>query len=534
MEAPNDVMFIVPSFSLPSPQSGELSNLPTEIPAPVRGIQKALERSTETPDNWEELLKFFFPNAFTSAFAPHHADFWEWVWSVEKDVAPDPYINIWARGGGKTISNECAVVTVGHKRARRNVLIVSETQEQADSIVGNIATRLESLVIATADPDLAARRLNKYGSSKGWRRNRLTTASGLTVQGIGILGAVRGLREEDARPDFIIFDDVDNKLDSLETTERKIKALTTSILPAGSTDVAILGVQNLIIQHGIFSRLAGVADEQADFLVRRRVSGPVPAIRGLETDERFDPQLGRKRWVITGGTATWEGQNLAVCQRQMDADGFTSFLQERQHEVADQSGGMYAAITFRHCDPKEVPDLLRTVLWVDPAVTNTDKSDAMGIMADGLGADDNIYRLYFDEERSSPEQALRKAILKGIELKVEHVGIETDQGGDTWKSVYDAAARELIDEGIITKVQVPPFKSEKAGAGHGPKLHRQQQTVVTEYERGKIVHVRGKHVEALERALKRFGLKKPFDGADAGYYTVWDLRKPKKRISWGR
>ena len=502
----------------------------------MRALAKALRSESptseraETPDDPLELLQYFYPNAFTDPFAPHHEAFWDWVWALEKGVRPDPYINIWPRGGGKTTNNECAVVVVGHRRTRRNVLIVSETQEQADKIVGNIARRLESRVISTADPELSARALNKYGMAKGWRRNRLTTTSGLTVQGVGILGAVRGLREEDERPDLIIFDDVDSKLDSSKTTGHKIAALTTSILPAGSTDVAILGVQNLIIPHGIFARLAGVAEEEADFLVSRKVSGPIPAVQGLEVEERFDVSLGRKRYVIVGGTPTWEGQNLTVCQEQMDADGYSSFMQERQHEVADLSRGMYAHIEFVRCDRREVPELERVVLWVDPAVTSNDKSDCQAIKADGLGVDGKIYRLYFWEDRVGPEEALRRAIMKAVELGSLTVGVETDQGGDTWESVYARSAEWLVDQGLIVAEEVPAFVSEKAGSGHGPKLHRQQQTVVTEYELGNVVHVRGTHV-AEEKALKRFGIKKPYDGADAGYYCVWDLRNPGEAVS---
>ncbi len=470
-----------------------------------------------------------YPNAFSAPFAPHHANFWEWLWALEKGVRPDPYINIWARGGGKTTNLECAVVAVAAKGTRRHALIVCETQDQADGVVSNIAARLESNRVERFYPSLAERRLNKYGSSKGWRRNRLTTASGLTVQGAGLDKSVRGLREEDDRPDLILFDDVDNKLDTERATERKIAVLTTSILPAGSPDVAILGVQNLIIPHGIFSRLAGLSEEQADFLTGRVVSGPVPAVEDLEVEEQTRED-GRKRYVIVGGTATWEGQNLAKCQEQMDDEGLTSFLQERQHEVVDTGGGMYAHVEFVRCDWSEMPQLERITLWVDPAVTNKDDSDAQAINADGLGVDGKIYRLYFWEERTSPEAALRKAILKAVELGSLTVGVETDQGGDTWESVYARSADWLVERGYITVEQVPAFVSEKAGSGHGPKLHRQQQTVVTEYERGQVVHVRGTHL-ALEKALKRFGIKKPFDGADAGYYCVWDLRHPGEAVS---
>ena len=190
----------------------------------------------------------------------------------------------------------------------------------------------------------------------------------------------------------------------------------------------MLGVQNLIIPHGIFSRLAGVAEQNADFLTNRVVSGPIPAVEGLEVQEVKRPD-GRTRYLIVGGTATWEGQDLAKCQEQLDDEGYSSFLQERQHEVADTGGGMYAHIDFRRCDWAEVPTLERVTLWVDPAVTNTDKSDSMGIMADGLGVDGIIYRLYFWEDRTSPEDALRRAILKAVELGSDNVGVETDQGG---------------------------------------------------------------------------------------------------------
>ncbi len=171
-----------------------------------------------------------YPGAFTAPFAPHHADFWLWVWALERGVRPAPYINIWARGGGKTTNLECAVVAAAARGTRRHALIVSETQDQADGVVSNIAARLESKRVERFYPRLAERRLNKYGSSRGWRRNRLTTASGLTVQGAGLDKSIRGLREEDDRPDLILFDDVDGKLDTDKSTERKIAVLTTSIL----------------------------------------------------------------------------------------------------------------------------------------------------------------------------------------------------------------------------------------------------------------------------------------------------------------
>jgi phage terminase large subunit-like protein len=162
-----------------------------------------------------------------------------------------------------------------------------------------------------------------------------------------------------------------------------------------------------------------------------------------------------------------------------------------------------------------MPPLERIVVWVDPAVTNTDDSDSHGIQADGLGVNGKLYRLFSWEGRTSPEDAITRAILKAVELKAECVGIETDQGGDTWASTYREAVRKA------DVAHPPAFRSAKAGAGHGPKAHRQAQMVAA-YERGVIIHVRGTHT-VLERALRRFGVRKPYDLADAGYWAWYDL-----------
>jgi phage terminase large subunit-like protein len=185
---------------------------------------------------------------------------------------------------------------------------------------------------------------------------------------------------------------------------------------------------------------------------------------------------------------------------------------------------MFDHLDFRRCTRAEVPDLVRTVVWVDPAVTDTDDSDSQGIQASGVAADHTIYQLWSWEARTSPQDALERAILKAVELKAEAVGVETDQGGDTWQVVYHAAVRKLIESGAIPSHRLPPpFRAEKAGAGHGPKVHRAGQ-MLADYEKGQVVHVLGTHA-ALERALRRFPKAKPFDLADAAYWCWWDLRR---------
>ena len=413
---------------------------------------------------------------------------------------------------------ELAAVATGALGTRRYVLYVSETQRQADDHVHTVARRLESVLFADLYDEMASRAVSQYGHSLGWRRNRLLTESDFVVDAIGLDVARRGAKLRDVRPDFIIFDDLDARHDGPDLVQRKIATLTDSILPAGSDDVAILGVQNLVQPEGIFARLAGIAEEPADFLVDRVPTRVIPAVWDLEVEQSPDGVR------IVGGEPSWDGQDLEACQREVDNIGFSAFRREMQHEV-DAAGGIFEHLDYQRIDWPELPDLVRTTVWVDPAVTAHDGSDAVGIQADALGADGRIYRLYSFERVITPEEALRRAILKAKELRAGSVGIETDQGGDTWKSVFRETARVLIEEGQLQESEIPELHSAKAGAGHGSKVERASR-MLADYERGQVVHVRGTH-GLLERCLGRFPLRKPFDLVDASYWSWAFLRRGK-------
>jgi hypothetical protein len=477
--------------------------------------RKRIRSGVTAPEEWKTWLTTLYPSYVYAPFAERHEELWQWAWAIEKDVRPRPFVAIWPRGGAKSTSAELIAVAWGARKQRKYLWYICETQDQADKHVETIAALLESEVIEKYYPDMAEREVGKFGNVRGWRRQRLRAANGFTIDALGIDRASRGAKVEEQRPDAMIFDDIDDKLDSVLTTEKKMAVMTSSLMPAGSNDLAVLAIQNLVIPNGVFSQLR---DGRADLLRDRIISGPYPAI------ENFAFEQHDGEFVITGGTPTWLGQDLEVCQNQIRTWGLTAFRSEAQHEVDDPPGGMFNHLIFRHCRWDELPDLVRTTVWVDPAVTDSDKSDSMGIQADGLAADRTIYRLWSWEQITSPEDALRRAILKALELGADTVGVETDQGGDAWRSVFNEAWRHLLDDGLIDRNQQKPrFKQAKAGSGEGPKVHRASQ-MLTAYEQGRFVHVLGTH-ETLERALYRFPAAKPFDLVDACFWSWTDLAK---------
>jgi hypothetical protein len=296
----------------------------------------------DAPEDVEEWLRAMFPAHVKYPFGARHRHFWRWVWAIELKSAPDPFIAVWPRGGGKSTSAELACAALGLRGRRRYGLYVRDTQDRADDSVSNVAQLFEAPTVERYYPRHAKPMVGKHGNSRGWRRNRIRTAGGFTLDALGLDVAARGAKLEDQRPDVIVWDDIDGKLDAPATTAKKIATLTTSILPAGAQNVAVLGIQNLIIPDGVFSQLV---DGRADFLVERDVSGPHPSVALLDTTMQEDPRTGTLKPMITAGTATWEGQDLETCQREMDRIGLGAFKLECQHEVHGRVEGL--ALRFR-------------------------------------------------------------------------------------------------------------------------------------------------------------------------------------------
>jgi phage terminase large subunit-like protein len=281
---------------------------------------------------------------------------WEWFESLEPGKPPpDPLIEIWGRGGAKTSTFQLGTVRVGVKLSRQFVLYLSETQDQAREHVAGIGDMLEELGIK--------RLTNAFGNAKGWRKDQLRTDTGFNVVALGLDTAARGIKLGKFRPDLIIFDDIDGTEDTAKTTAKKRRAITKKLLPAGSSLCAVIGGQNLVIPDGIFAELY---DGRADYL-QNRVCHLETAVIGLETEARVCPD-GRTRHFITSGQATWDGQSLEICQRQIHDWGIQAFKEEAQHDVYATAGYFFNPKHIEIVD--EIPEMLRVVRAWDIAATH--------------------------------------------------------------------------------------------------------------------------------------------------------------------
>lgn len=304
-------------------------------------------------ERYEDFLAAYFPGVACVDLAQRHRDLWVWFETITLSTSPPPALKIWPRGGAKSSSAEMGVVYTAMRKTRRFCLYVSGTQEQADGHVQNIASLFESVGVE--------RRVGKYGTSKGWRRNQLRTADGFNVAALGLDTASRGVKFEDVRPDLMIFDDIDDQEDTAKTIRRKERAITQKIMPARGPSCAVLMIQNRIREDGVVSR---VADGRADFLASVDVHEE-PAVLGLKTVLDRLPN-GRSYHRIVAGTPTWQGQDLEVCQRNMIEWGYSAFCVEAQHEV-DAGAGLFFNVALLIEKPFNPALLKRVVRFWDQA-----------------------------------------------------------------------------------------------------------------------------------------------------------------------
>lgn len=480
------------------------------------------------PSYWQDWCRVLFPKHFTAPFAPRHIELWEWFSSIQLHNVVDAFIAIWGRGGAKSTNAETGVTWLGAEERRKYCLYVSSTQDKADTHVSSIAGLIESKSFGQYYHKMAMRAKGKFGTIKGWRREHLQSANGFSVDAFGLDSGLRGVKIDEQRPDIIILDDIDEKFESPAKVLKKMQVITDTVLPSGSIDVAVLFIQNLIAPDSIASRLV---DLRADFLRRRKLSGPFPAIDDFEYEALSDGT-----YTITGGRPTWAGQDLVTAEAQINLWGISAFKREAQHQV-DDTGGIWSEVVWQRLEHSQLPKFKRIVCWVDPAVTDKPESASQGISIGGITYDNVLIGLYFWEGIQSPEKTIEQAIYNAYQWGAELVGIETNQGGDTWKSVWKLAVK-VIEERLIREwellnpgqkcppIALPKFADAKAGAGDGPKIERNGQ-LLTEYERGKVKHLIGTNT-VIEKALRRFP-NPPLDVADSWWWVWKDLIGDKRK-----
>jgi predicted phage terminase large subunit-like protein len=141
----------------------------------------------------------------------------------------------------------------------------------------------------------------------------------------------------------------------------------------------------------------------------------------------------------------------------------------------------------------------RTLISVDPAVTNKTGSDETGILTLARGGDKRGYVLADDSGKFRPEDWARRAISLYDTYQADAIVAEVNQGGDMVESMIKAEARGRV----IPVIKIHAWRGKHIRASHVAAL----------YEQGRIRHVQ--EFPTLEDQLCAFTID--FDRAAQGY-----------------
>lgn len=148
--------------------------------------------------------------------------------------------------------------------------------------------------------------------------------------------------------------------------------------------------------------------------------------------------------------------------------------QELEAEIlGDLPGALWSQRAIDLYRVSEAPEIGRTVVSVDPAVTNTENSDDHGIVVAGIGPDQQGFVLDDCSMQGSPLDWAEKAIQKAKEYEADGVVVEINQGGDMVAHTLRAIAPNL------NVIEVRATKGK----------HVRAEPIAALYEQGRIRHV---------------------------------------------
>ena len=197
---------------------------------------------------------------------------------------------------------------------------------------------------------------------------------------------------------------------------------------------------------------------------------PSPLIKSIVNDPHT---------YVTRGSTHENADNLAASAvERMDRmyGGTTIGRQELHGELLDATEGALwndTIIEANRAAKKDLPDMVKIVVAIDPANTSTNHAAETGIIVAGLGVDECYYVLEDASIRASPHGWASQAVKAYHKWSADKIVAEVNSGG------------EMIGVNLSTIERDIPYDSIWASRG---KITR-AEPIASLYEKGRVKHV---------------------------------------------
>lgn len=326
----------------------ELSSLVNETPA------QRNKRIARLQKDYAAFCEYYFPHFLTLRDKTsgevlrtiHNAPFHNAAALKVKNTPNLKAVFKWPRGHAKSTHFDIFLplwLMFQPKRLINFMVVVGKSEDSAKRLLSDIQAELEYNQRIIAD----------FGEQKNlghWQDGEFTSQSGVNFLACGRGQSPRGLREREARPDYIVIDDLDD--DELCRNEKRVKELTDWVKEAlfGSLDVGrgrFIMVGNLISKTSVLANIA--------------------ASRGVHVSEI--------KAVDKDGEPVWkEKWTKEEAQEYADFVGYRAWQKEMMHNpIKDGTIFRHEWIRYKKVLPLHKYEML--VCYTDPSFKSTTSND---------------------------------------------------------------------------------------------------------------------------------------------------------------
>jgi len=441
------------------------------------------------------------------------------------------------------------------------VAAFADSAAQAEEHLQTFKTELENNEALRRDfPELCTPLVGKRKNTAiAQSRDQIRQANGFIFVAKGADSKTLGLKIDNVRPNLILFDDIEPQEANYSENEaiKRRGTVLNAILPmniyarvvfAGTTTMPMSVIDQMrmveekqreyLEEKGYHTEVAGQFNGPLksginEFNSNSPISTPNSYAENLKSSapdfyESLDPDL---RWVLDENIRVHyfpaiikgeDGSERSLWPEFWSMEFLNSIRGTRSFQMNFMNRRLSLdAAYWQDADiniGKPAGGWGNTLLIVDPAVTTKKRSDYTGIAVISRGLDaegkplDALYVRYAEQHKVSPGPELRELVADLCErYGATVVYVESNQGGDVWKSVFD---------GIPAKLRL-----ERAT---GPKEVRATHALDF-YQRGKVFHTA--HFDTLTTQMYAFPRVTHDDVVDAVCSGVlYFLGKPQVQV----
>lgn len=223
------------------------------------------------------------------------------------------------------------------------MVVVGKSEDSADRLLGDIQAELQYNKRIVAD-------FGEQMSLGNWMEGEFTTRNGVKFLAVGRGQSPRGLREREARPDYIVIDDLDD--DELCRNERRVRELTDWVKEAlfGALDVGrgrFIMVGNLISKNSVLANIAATRG--------------VHVSKICAVDDKGNP-VWKEKW------------NKQEAQEYADFVGYRAWQKEMMHNPINE-GAIFKHEWIRYKKVLPLRKYEQLICYTDPSFKSTTAND---------------------------------------------------------------------------------------------------------------------------------------------------------------